>query len=369
MVENELHYFAGGHTAKGFYSVYDHIIEPLHRLFILIGAPSTGQSPIMESIGKKLLDQGVTVHFLHSASNPDDIDGIIMPTYYIGIINGTIPYAFNIIAPYVKEEYVHTGMAISKEKLALNKELIVTKTAERERLYSKAHDTFAQALHIHKKHEQIYIAKMDFEKADELTNELIQQIGVNEQNVNEEEGTEVRRFLGAATPDGAIDFIPNLTAHCKKRYLIKGRAGTGKSTMLKKIATTAQDNGYNVEIYHCGFDPISIDMVIIPAKKVAIFDSTGPHTYDKQFDTDEIIDMYNDCIKEGTDELYADSIKEKKDAYKDKMKEAIHYLQKAKQLHDEVKAMYKLAVNDSVIDEIKSHLLQEIKTMIAQQAK
>ena len=34
---------------------------------------------------------------------------------------------------------------------------------------------------------------------------------------------------------------------------------------------------FDVEIYHCGFDPHSLDMVIVREVGIAIFDSTSPH--------------------------------------------------------------------------------------------
>ena len=41
--------------------------------------------------------------------------------------------------------------------------------------------------------------------------------------------------------------------------------------MLKTIAKKAYDNGLDVEMYHCGFDPDSIDMVVIRELSFAIF--------------------------------------------------------------------------------------------------
>ena len=48
-----------------------------------------------------------------------------------------------------------------------------------------------------------------------------------------------------------------------KRYMIKGRPGTGKSTLLKELAKKSETLGYDTEIYHCSFDPQSLDMVLI----------------------------------------------------------------------------------------------------------
>ena len=40
---------------------------------------------------------------------------------------------------------------------------------------------------------------------------------------------------------------------------------------MKKIANLAKNNGYKTEVYHCSFDPDSLDMVIIRDLDVRIF--------------------------------------------------------------------------------------------------
>ena len=72
--------------------------------------------------------------------------------------------------------------------------------------------------------------------------------------------------------------------------------------MLKQIAAAGELHGFDLEIYHCGFDPHSLDMIIIRELGLAIFDSTAPHEYFPSRDGDEIIDMYGLLIAEGTDE-------------------------------------------------------------------
>ncbi|MBL1704179.1 hypothetical protein ELE02_33765, partial [Klebsiella pneumoniae] len=147
----------------------------------------------------------------------------------------------------------------------------------------------------------------DFNKANELTDELIQKLFTNEGG---KQSTVKHRFLGAATPKGAVDFVPNLTEGLPQRYFIKGRPGSGKSTMLKKLAKVAEEKGFDVEVYHCGFDPNSLDMVIVRELGFAIFDSTAPHEYFPSRGGDEIIDMYDLIVAPGTDEKYATEIRD-----------------------------------------------------------
>src|SRR5690606_34119962 len=99
-----------------------------------------------------------------------------------------------------------------------------------------------------------------------------------------------RLFFGAATPKGAVDYIQELTASLKRRIFIKGRPGSGKSTMLKKLAAAAESRGIAVQVFHCGLDPHSLDMLIFPELSTAIFDSTAPHEYDPNRGGDEILD-------------------------------------------------------------------------------
>jgi hypothetical protein len=245
--------------------------------------------------------------------------------------------------------------------LGLHKNKIQRFTYQINQLFQKAYSTFNEALEIHDDWEKIYINSMDFTKADQLTNKLITAF-LGKMKLNKK--SDIRhRFLGAATPMGAVDFVPNLTEDISKRYFIKGRPGSGKSTMLKKLAAAAEERGVDAEIYHCGFDPNSLDMVIFRELGIAIFDSTAPHEYFPSRDGDEIIDMYELLIAPKTDELYAEIIERITAKYKEKMAEATSYLAKAKELHDKLEAIYISAMDFTVVEEIQNQIAEQIREL------
>ena len=86
-------------------------------------------------------------------------------------------------------------------------------------------------------------------------------------------------FLGANTPYGFISLFNELYNPDKddKIYLIKGGPGTGKSSVMKKVATAAEQKGYIVERIPCSSDPFSLDAIVIPEIRTAIADATSPH--------------------------------------------------------------------------------------------
>ena len=62
-------------------------------------------------------------------------------------------------------------------------------------------------------------------------------------------------------------------------YILKGGAGTGKSSLMKRIAGHFE-NSCRIVRYCCSSDPDSLDAVVIPELKTAICDGTAPHVFE-----------------------------------------------------------------------------------------
>lgn len=355
--------YAGGNTAKGFHSFFDSVLQGLDRLYILKGGPGTGKSSLMKAVGETFYKRGFDIEYIHCASDNGSIDGVLIQDLKVGIVDGTAPHVIEPKVPGVIEEYVNLGEAWDSEKLIPHKEEIVRIQEQISGYYKKAYGTFAEALAVHDEWEKIYITNMDFAEANKVTEELIQRFFGNRRLYKE---PNVRHmFFGAATPNGPVDYIQNLTGGLQKRFFIKGRPGSGKSTMLKSLVAAAEQRGFDVEVYHCGFDPNSLDMVLLPELSLCIFDSTAPHEYFPSKDKDEIVDMYARTITPGTDEKYATELLEIQGRYAAKMKEATSYLKEANLLHDDLEKIYIAAMDFTKVDAVKAEIIGEI-TRLAQ---
>ncbi len=92
-------------------------------------------------------------------------------------------------------------------------------------------------------------------------------------------------FLGTNSPKGFFSYLDSLYSpeqgwFC---YIIKGGPGTGKSTLMKKLASESLKQNNNVELFYCSSDPDSLDCVTIPKLKICILDGTAPHVVDPKF--------------------------------------------------------------------------------------
>lgn len=85
-------------------------------------------------------------------------------------------------------------------------------------------------------------------------------------------------FLGANTPSGFKSlFYDSYDTSDWRVFIIKGGPGSGKSSLMRKVAEKAAELGENCEMIHCSSDPDSLDAVILPGRRAAIYDGTSPH--------------------------------------------------------------------------------------------
>ncbi|WP_409290781.1 hypothetical protein [Peribacillus sp. SCS-37] len=321
MTGSILHYFVCGHTARGFVNLGKDAFTGIKKLFVIQSESPAIGSELIREIGEEMAGKGWDVEFIHSPFNGDAVDGVVLPGQSIGIVNSLIAGEEEV--PGCEREIIQVD-----EGPALSTLLKGRIDEQLKQAYSK----FSHALSIHDEWEKFYISSMDFKKADELTLELIGSL--LGENRNNKKAIASHRYLGAATPRGSVDFVPELTESLPQRFFIKGRPGSGKSTLLKKLAKQAEARGFDTEIYHCGFDPESLDMVIVRELGFAIFDSTAPHEYFPEREGDSVIDMYGTVIAEGTDEKYESELKDVAARYKEKVQEATAHLKEAYKIYN-----------------------------------
>ncbi len=86
-------------------------------------------------------------------------------------------------------------------------------------------------------------------------------------------------FAGVSSIDGYRSRLGEIyrPADGWRAYIIKGGAGMGKSTMMKRVAHAMSESGVNMWCAPCPGDPDSVDAVIFPEIKACIMDATAPH--------------------------------------------------------------------------------------------
>ncbi|MBB6451412.1 hypothetical protein HNR44_003419 [Geomicrobium halophilum] len=305
-------YYVRGNTAEGLVNYFPSNLHGSEKVIALEHPSEKLKTAVLKQLISHF-EKNDQIEILLSPNGDDYLDGFIIREKALAFITNAVK--IKDTTKFDLSRYV-TDSSTDDFTEAKNK--------YREEQQS-AYNDFETGLRVHDDLEDIYIAEMDFEKADRLTNTFISHLlqGIQKKGRT---AHEYHRLFGTNTPHGIVNEIPHLKEKFSNVYHVKGRAGTGKSTFMKKIGRACKQHGLDVELYHCSFDPGSIDMLIVRDLDFCMFDSTDPHEFFSDRETEATVDLYKEAVTPGTDEKYANEINQINGDYKSYMKKGLNHL-------------------------------------------
>jgi hypothetical protein len=272
---------------------------------------------------------------------------------------GTTPHVIDPKYPGAVDEIVNLGDHWDRNYLVAHRDDIKECTGRIKDSFAEAYELLREAKAIQDEGKGYLIGGLDFKKVNRLAESLTKAIFRQE--------PAVRHLFGAAlTPEGPVDFFANLTEDCHTRFILKGSPGTGKSTLMHKVAQSAIERGCAVDIYHCPFDPDSIDMIIVPALRTAVLDGSPPHSFEPQRPGDHVIDM-SECVEQEAIARNSAAVADAAQRFERTLARAVAKINQAKKLHDKLEAYYIEAMNFEEVDQVRETLLETILAHVAEQ--
>ena len=91
-------------------------------------------------------------------------------------------------------------------------------------------------------------------------------------------------FAASNSADGFKNYYGECFARAERLFIVKGGPGTGKSTLMRRVADSAAQKGYDVERYYCSSDKSSLDGVLFFGnERIGLIDGTPPHPYNEKY--------------------------------------------------------------------------------------
>ncbi len=331
------HMFPGGNTSEGFYSYYDYILpqDEATRIFIIKGGPGVGKSTFMKQSGQDLLKEGYDVEFMHCSSDPESLDGLVIPALKVALIDGTAPHIVDPKNPGAVDEIIHLGDFWDEDGMKSNREDIMKANNEVGRLFARAYRYLKAASYVYEDNIKIYELASNRQQANIIAYRIIEDIFGDEKAAENEGGTRCL-FASAITPSGLKNYLPSIL-NTNRLIVLKGHKGTGREVLLEKIVEAAVIRGYYVECYYCPMTPEKLEHIVIPGKDISIATSSRYHvvlTEDREnYNLDDYLDAA--VIK-----YYKDIAEYNKLEFEGLLNRAILTIQKAKKVHDEMEQYY-----------------------------
>jgi energy-coupling factor transporter ATP-binding protein EcfA2 len=355
--------FPGGNTSRGFYSFYDYVIEPeAKRIFVIKGGPGVGKSSLMRQIGQVMLNEAFDIEFHYCSLDNNSLDAIVIPALRIAMIDGTAPHIVDPKHPAVVDEIINLGEHWEEAHIRPYRDTLLKLNQQIKLYFRHAYQCLTQARLFNDEVESYYqdCHCLDYCGLNTLADNLIFKIFTSRQM-----GVAQARhlFASAITPGGLVNYFPTIFDHVGQRYVLTGRPGTGKATILKKIYETARNWGYDCEAFHCALEPTHLEHLIIPVLNTAIITSNQFHAYTQ--DDSQVIntDAYLDCSKLTG---FVTDLEAAQVCFQEALTRALSFLNRAKKTHDEVETYYIAGMKFTEVNAKREEILQRILSYAAE---
>jgi len=357
------HVFPGGNTSLGFFSYYDHLTPPdATRVFILKGGPGVGKSSFMRKIGEEMRSRGFDIEHHHCSSDNDSLDGVVIPAAGVALLDGTAPHVVDPVNPGAVSEIIHLGDYWNEAKLRAAREQILAVNRRLGRLFATAYSQLAEAKVIRDEMESYVTESMRFAPVNQLTADLTREILGERPGRYEAEPWARHLFRSAVSPDGVVHHIGSLLTEVKQLYLLKGRPGSGRSTLVEAVARAAHARGLDTEVYHCALEPHRADLVVIPAVRAAVLKDveevafqpgTVPGLRVAAYDLDVFLDRSRLA-------QYEVELMSAGQRFTAALNRAVWYIGEAKKTHDQLETFYIPAMDFTAVERRRDEVLQRI---------
>lgn len=347
-------YMGTAYTGLGITHQYEKIITSATKTIFLKCPPTAALSPLLNEVAMHYIKRGFDVDKLMNPAQVEETDAVFVKELNVFFLQASHPVALEPINLGDRHRVISFYDMYDENRLQSQSKMLVETLADAETSLNKTLQSLAKAKEIHDEWEAVNINRMNWKVHEALIETLKETLfGTIQLNKTSEVS---HRLVGSITSEGADDYIGSITKRMDRRMMIKGLAGTGKSTIMRAIGKEAEQRGFDVLYGWCGLDPTGVDLVQIPELSVCLFDATAPHEYEPEREGDEIIDLLPMCLEDEEAEKLIAIIQKK---YREKILDARGYMQAYAQAEKQVKHHLDQSIDQATFHEKIQKLMSE----------
>lgn len=350
-------FYLGANTPLGFYSLFDELYNPDEdwRMYIIKGGPGTGKSTLMKKAAAECDKRGLYCERIFCSSDPDSLDGVIIPSLKVAVADGTSPHTLEPKYPGAVESTLDLGQFRNDSVLKENREEIIRLTKENSYRHKKCIDFLSAAKAAQNDTLAVALSAMRIERLHKFSEKL----AANKlKSFSDGLGKVQKRFLGAVTPVGITMFYDTFADLCENKIVLNDSYGCASGVIIKILSMKAVEQGLDCILCYCTQSPqFNPEHLIIPSLSLGFFTSNAYHN--SQFENVQKID----CSRFFNSELlsrHKNRLAFNRRSRDDFLSAAIERLKEAKAIHDELESYYISSMDYDGLQEYSERVINEI---------
>lgn len=357
-----LDFFLGALSPSGFTGWFRQAADtPGITPYLIKSGPGCGKSTLMRQLAEKEIEQGSrdgqAVERLHCSSDPDSLDGVLLPGAGALLLDATAPHTLDSKYPGAADRVVSLYHTLDSKALSAQREEILALGQRNAFWLEQASAHYALACALLARRRAMAAQVLDSEKLNRFTARLAVRTMPRRRGVKQ--GFQHHRLLSAPTPGGITvfyDTIPQLAF--KTLYAIHDPYGAAAARMLEQLAVFAKVNGYDAILCHCPTDQSSkLDALFIPCLGLGFVTANSWHPMlfadQKNIHANRFMNL-SALKKDGR------ALRYQKRLAGELIEKTCEAQSRAKAAHDELESYYIRAVDFAAVDRIRANLEKEL---------
>ena len=252
-------YFLGANTPEGFRSEYGTLQADarIRRLLILKGGSGCGKSTLMKTLAARAEEYGWSVERILCSSDPDSLDGLVIPELGLALVDGTAPHVVEPALCGCGANYLNLGRYYREAELRPLIPAIRAAKAANAACYGPAYGCLRAAAALARSRRQL----LGRDRVRAVTEEALGQLAEGSLPRCETAGRERRIYLSGITPKGLLTLDPGEG----RLWTIQDSYGAG-AALLRRLADRWREAGEDVVLSMDPLDPDAVAGVLLPGR-------------------------------------------------------------------------------------------------------
>ena len=345
-------YFLGANSPEGFRSEYGGLQRDprIKRLLILKGGSGCGKSTLMKTLGARAEEYGWSVERILCSSDPDSLDGLVIPELGLALVDGTAPHVVEPKLCGCGANYLNLGRYYRESELRPLIPAIRAAKAANAACYGPAYGCLQAAAALLRARREL----LGRTRIQAVTEEALGQLSDGRLPQGKEPGRERRIYLSGVTPEGLMTLDPGEG----RIWSIQDGYGAG-GALLRELAERRKAAGEDVTLAMDPMEPDAVAAVLLPARGVGWLRLhpafPAPRRTLLRLDLDAALEA----------ELPAElltGLREMAGLERRLLEEAVAWLRMAKARHDLIEELYRPAVDFAGVTREAELLCRELFT-------